>query len=69
MRRERAWTLIVMLSAFETEMTFALSDREEAVRALSERALVHLQRSIIVDPRFNSSGRPRTRKAKCLAKS
>ena len=54
MRRERVWASVVMLSAFEAEMTFALSDNQEAVLARSERAFSHLQRSIIVDPKVSA---------------
>jgi hypothetical protein len=54
MRRERAWASVVMLSAFEAEMTFALSGNQEAVLARSERAFSHLQRSIIVDPKVGA---------------
>jgi len=54
MRRERIWASVVMLSAFEAEMTFALSGNQEAVLARSERAFSHLQRSIIVDPKVGA---------------
>jgi hypothetical protein len=53
-RRERVWASVVMLSAFEAEMTFALSGNQEAVLARSERAFSHLQRSIIVDPKVSA---------------
>jgi hypothetical protein len=38
-----------MLAAFETEMTFTLSDVQAGIRARSERAFSHLQRLIVVD--------------------
>jgi hypothetical protein len=41
-----------MLSAFETELNFLLSDVQAAIRARSERAFSHLQRSIVVDSAF-----------------
>jgi hypothetical protein len=53
-RRERVWASVVMLSAFEAEMTFALSGNQEAILARSERAFSHLQRSIIVDPKVSA---------------
>ena len=53
-RSERLYSAVVMLSAFEAEMTFALSDVQQAVRARSERAFNHLQRSIIVDPKASA---------------
>lgn len=50
--RERVWAALVMLAAFETEMSFILSDVQESIRARSERAFAHLQRSIVVDSAF-----------------
>jgi hypothetical protein len=52
MRRERAWAAVVLLSAFESEMTLALSNTQESIRTRTERAINHLQRSIIVDKRI-----------------
>src|ERR1700722_5384768 len=40
---------LVGLAALEAEITFLLSGRQEQIRARSERALLHLQRSLIVD--------------------
>ena len=54
MRRERAWAAIVLLSAFESEMTLALSNNQEAIRTRVERAFNHLQRSIVVDPKVRT---------------
>jgi hypothetical protein len=47
--QERVWAALVLLAAFETEMSFLLSDVQESIRARSERAFSHLQRSIVVD--------------------
>jgi hypothetical protein len=49
MRRERAWAAVVVLSAFESEMTLALSSTQQTIRTRTERAINHLQRSIVVD--------------------
>lgn len=48
--QERAWAVLVLLAAFESEMSFLLSDVQESIHARSERAFSHLQRSIVVDP-------------------
>lgn len=40
---------LALLAAFECEVSFLLSDAQEFVRLRSERAFVHLQRSIVVD--------------------
>ena len=48
-RQERVWAALILLAAFETEMSFLLSDVQESIRACSERAFSHLQRSIVVD--------------------
>ena len=48
-RQERSWAALVLLAAFETEMSFLLSDVQEYIRSRSERAFSHLQRSIVVD--------------------
>ncbi len=50
--RERVWAALVLLGAFETEMSFLLSDAQESIRAHSERAFAHLQRSIVADREF-----------------
>lgn len=47
--QERVWAALVLLAAFETEMSFLLSDVQESIRSRSERAFSHLQRSIVVD--------------------
>lgn len=47
--QERVWAALVLLAAFETEMSFLLSDVQESIRFHSERAFSHLQRSIVVD--------------------
>jgi hypothetical protein len=48
-RRERTWFGLVALGAVETELSFLLADAQESLRALSERAFSHLQRSLVVD--------------------
>ena len=50
--RERVWAALVLLGAFETELSFLLSDTQETIRTRSERAFSHLQRSIVADPEF-----------------
>jgi len=47
--QERVSVVLIWLAAFESEMSFLLSDVQELLRARSERAFVHLQRSIVVD--------------------
>jgi hypothetical protein len=49
LRKEQVWSALVMLAAFETEVTFILSDVQAAIRARSERAFSHLRRLIVVD--------------------
>ncbi|MCK1283624.1 hypothetical protein IVB41_06690 [Bradyrhizobium sp. 44] len=41
---------LVGLSAFEAEITFLLAGRQEHIKARTERALLHLQRVLVVDP-------------------
>ena len=53
-RQERVWAILVLLAAFETEMSFNLSDVQESIRAHSERAFSHLKRSIVVDAAFRN---------------
>jgi hypothetical protein len=52
LREEMAWAGLVVLGAFETELSYLLSDTEQAVRSRSELAFAHLQRSIVVDETF-----------------
>jgi len=47
--QERVWAALVLLAAFETEVSFLLSDIQESILARSERAFFHLKRSIVVD--------------------
>ncbi len=54
-KQERVWAVLVRLSAFETEMSFILSDAQETIRTRSERAFSHLQRLIVADPAFRDS--------------
>jgi hypothetical protein len=49
LRKEQVWSALVMLAAFETEVTFILSDVQAVIRARSERAFSHLRRLIVVD--------------------
>jgi hypothetical protein len=51
-QQERVWAALVLLAAFETEISFLLSDVQESIRARSERAFAHLQRSIAADVTF-----------------
>ncbi len=45
------------LAVFRSEFTYHLSDRSEIVRRLSERAFIHLQRSIVANPDVRASWR------------
>jgi hypothetical protein len=47
--QEQVGTALILLAAFETEMTFILSDTQAVIRARSERAFEHLRRLIVVD--------------------
>jgi hypothetical protein len=51
---ERVWAALVLLGGFESEISFILSDQQEVIRARSERAFAHLQRSIAADPEFRT---------------
>jgi hypothetical protein len=48
-REQRVGAALVMLSAFETEMSFLLADIQEMIRTRAGRAFEHLQRSIVAD--------------------
>src|SRR5262245_52833968 len=48
-RQERVWAALVMLAAFDTEMSFLLADVQEMIRTRAGRAFEHLQRSIVAD--------------------
>lgn len=50
LRNDRVGAALVLLAAFEANLTFILSDTQEGIRAHSERAFSHLQRSIVADP-------------------
>lgn len=52
LQQEQVWAALVLLTAFETEISFLLSDVQESIRARSERAFAHLQRSIVADRLF-----------------
>jgi hypothetical protein len=47
--QEQGWAALVILAAFESEMSFLMSDVQAVVRVRSERAFAHLQRLIVVD--------------------
>lgn len=44
------WSDLVILCAFEAEMSYLLADPEARVRLLTERAIIHLRRLISADP-------------------
>ena len=52
LRQETAWAGLVAFGAFETELSYLLSDTEQVIRSRSELAFAHLQRSIVVDETF-----------------
>lgn len=52
--KQQVWALLVALAAFESELSFLLSDAQESIRTRSERAFDHLQRSIVADDDFRS---------------
>jgi hypothetical protein len=54
---ERVWAALVLLAGLETEVSFLLSDSQEIIRAKSERAFAHLQRSIVADIGFREKWR------------
>ena len=47
--RARVQAALIELGAFESELSFLLSDVQAVIRARSERAFSHLQRSIVAD--------------------
>ncbi|HKV42078.1 MAG TPA: hypothetical protein VJX67_22930, partial [Blastocatellia bacterium] len=47
--QNRTWVAFTALAALEARVSFLLSDTQEVIRFHSERAFVHLQRSIVVD--------------------
>jgi hypothetical protein len=53
-REERVWAALVMLGAFETEMSFILSDLQEMLRSRADRAFEHLQRMIVADQDYKA---------------
>ena len=52
LREEGTQALLMMLAAFEPEMTFLLKDHQEILRSRADRAFEHLQRMIVVDDEF-----------------
>ncbi len=57
MRQEGLWAALVMLGAFEPQVTFLLSDVQQAFRIRSERTFALLQRKIVVDGEFRRKWR------------
>lgn len=51
-KQERVWAALILLGAFETEVSFIFSDSQQFIRARSERAFSHLQRIIVADGQF-----------------
>jgi hypothetical protein len=49
LKDEQIWAALAMLVNFEIEVTFILADTQIAIRSRLERALLHLQRLIVVD--------------------
>jgi hypothetical protein len=49
LQQDRVRLALTAMAAFESRMSFLLSDVQEVIRARSERAFAHLQRSIVVD--------------------
>lgn len=47
-------SLVVKVIAFESELSYCLSDSSEKVRSASELAFLHLQRLIAVDPDYRA---------------
>ena len=47
---EKVSAVLVFLPAFETAISYIISDVQQSIRARSERAFAHLQRSIVADP-------------------
>jgi hypothetical protein len=47
-------TMLTLLAAFRSELTYLLQDTEAAARSLVERAFLHLQRSIVADPSLST---------------
>lgn len=52
--RDRMKASIISLAAFESELSFLLSNTQELVRRRSELAFLHLQRCIVVDEAFRN---------------
>lgn len=48
------WATLVKLAAFESEISYILSDVQHSIRVRSERAFSHLQRTIVVDEEFRN---------------
>lgn len=52
--QEGVLAALVAFAAFETKLSFLLSDVQESLRSRAERAFSHLQRSIVVDEDFRA---------------
>jgi hypothetical protein len=50
--QQQAWAGLMLLATFESEMSFFMTDMQDALRLRSERAFAHLQRLIVVDADF-----------------
>ena len=50
----RTKSAIIVLAAFESELSYLLSDSKELMRRRTELAFVHLQRCIVVDEEFRN---------------
>lgn len=46
---QQVWMAIVLLSSFESEMTYLLADGQTTIRSRTERAFTHLQRLLVAD--------------------
>jgi hypothetical protein len=52
--KETMGAAMIMLAAFEAEMSFLLTDLQSEIRSRSERSFEHLQRSIVADETVRS---------------
>lgn len=53
-RMARAQGVLVRLSAFDGELSFLLTDRQEVIKRLTDRAFIHLQQCIVADAHIRS---------------
>lgn len=54
--QQQAWAGLLLLATYESEMSFFMTDMQDALRLRSERAFAHLQRLIVVDADFRQMG-------------